>query len=62
MNQEHMDHTEDRAELNELMAVRREKLRDLIEMGIDPSVNASNAPIWLGKLWTASRHWKAKTL
>lgn len=36
MNQEHMDHTEDRAELNELMAVRREKLRDLIEMGIDP--------------------------
>ncbi|HHW73356.1 MAG TPA: lysine--tRNA ligase [Firmicutes bacterium] len=31
-----MDHLEDRTELNELMAVRREKLRDLIDLGIDP--------------------------
>lgn len=36
MNQEHLDHIEDREDLNELMAVRREKLRDLIEQGIDP--------------------------
>lgn len=36
MNEEHMDHLEDRTELNELMAVRREKLRDLIDLGIDP--------------------------
>jgi len=36
VNQEHMEHIEDREELNELMAVRRDKLRDLIDMGIDP--------------------------
>jgi lysyl-tRNA synthetase class 2 len=36
VNEEHMDHLEDRTELNELMAVRREKLRDLIDLGIDP--------------------------
>jgi len=39
VNQEHMDqidHIEDRAELNELMAVRRDKLRDLMDQGIDP--------------------------
>ena len=39
MNQEHMDqidHIEDRAELNGLIAVRRDKLRDLMDQGIDP--------------------------
>ena len=36
MNEQHIDFTEDREELNELMAVRRDKLRDLIELGIDP--------------------------
>lgn len=37
MNEQHVDYTtEDREELNELMAVRRDKLQDLIEMGIDP--------------------------
>ena len=36
MNDQHMDNTEDRTELNELMAVRREKLQDLLDLGIDP--------------------------
>lgn len=36
MNDQHLDHTEDREELNELMAVRRQKLQDLAAMGIDP--------------------------
>lgn len=36
MNDQHLDYTEDREELNELMAVRRQKLQDLAAMGIDP--------------------------
>jgi lysyl-tRNA synthetase class 2 len=36
VNEQHVDYTEDREDLNELMAVRREKLRDLIDLGIDP--------------------------
>lgn len=36
MNDQHVDHMEDRTELNELMAVRREKLQDLLDLGIDP--------------------------
>lgn len=36
MNDQHVDYTEDRLELNELMTVRRDKLKDLYDMGIDP--------------------------
>lgn len=36
MNEQHIDYTEERDDLNELMAVRRDKLQDLIELGIDP--------------------------
>lgn len=36
MNEQHIDNTEEREDLNELMAVRRDKLQDLIELGIDP--------------------------
>ena len=36
MNEEHIDYADDREELNELMQVRRDKLQDLYDLGIDP--------------------------
>lgn len=36
MNDQHVDNSEDRSELNELLAVRRDKLQDLYDLGIDP--------------------------
>jgi len=36
VNEEHIDYTDDREELNELMQVRRDKLQDLYDLGIDP--------------------------
>lgn len=36
MNEQHMDYADDRDELNELMQVRRDKLQDLYDLGIDP--------------------------
>ena len=36
MNEQHVDTTEDREELNELLQVRRDKLQDLYDLGIDP--------------------------
>ena len=36
MNEQPMDNTENREELNELMRVRRDKLKDLYDLGIDP--------------------------
>jgi lysyl-tRNA synthetase class 2 len=36
VNEEHIDYADDREELNELMQVRRDKLQDLYDLGIDP--------------------------
>lgn len=36
MNEQHIDSTEDREELHELLQVRRDKLQDLYDLGIDP--------------------------
>ena len=36
MNEPHIESTEDREELNELLQVRRDKLKDLKNLGIDP--------------------------
>lgn len=36
MNEQHIDYTDDREELHELLQVRRDKLQDLYDLGIDP--------------------------
>lgn len=36
MSEQHMDHTDEREELHELLKVRRDKLQDLYDLGIDP--------------------------
>ncbi len=36
MNEQHIDYTEDKEELHELLQVRRDKLQDLYDLGIDP--------------------------
>ncbi len=36
MSEQPIDYTENRDELNELMAIRRDKLQALINQGIDP--------------------------